>query len=161
MRVGGISFSFVTAIEPIPDAVTGSLDIFPQARYKNTRGLPINRYGHGPFCRFTIPDRSGCQRGLYLVMLNDAPVYVGQCVHFIKRWRHGYGTIHPRNCFKGGQQTNCRVNMLILSSAKNGGRLNLYFHDIPDDDLAGPEMRLIREISPDWNLSGRTASHGD
>ena len=30
------------------------------------------------------------------------------------RYNNGYGRISPRNCFQGGQSTNCRVNNLIF-----------------------------------------------
>jgi hypothetical protein len=28
----------------------------PQAQYQNRKRLPLNLYGHGPFCKFRIPN---------------------------------------------------------------------------------------------------------
>jgi hypothetical protein len=42
------------------------------------------------------------------------------------RFNAGYGNISPKNCFKGGQETNCRVNNLVHSAALAGERISTY-----------------------------------
>ena len=44
----------------------------------------------------------------------------------------GYGNISPSNCFKGGQETNCRINALIYATVSRGERVHLWFHATAD-----------------------------
>jgi hypothetical protein len=61
----------------------------------------------------------------------------------------GYGQISPRNCYEGGQATNCRINRLVLEHATSGACLLLWFHPTGQSD--GVERELIRAIQPSWN----------
>ncbi len=82
----------------------------PQANYFGAALAKLHAYGAGPFCRFRI-NRKRHDGGLYVLTLDDAPVHAGECVDVGRRWGpNGYGGISPRNCFQGGQPTNCRVN---------------------------------------------------
>ena len=98
----------------------------PQARYKNLRNLPLNTYGARPLCKFKIPNTCRVS-GAYILCLDDAPHYVGECVNLSARFNAGYGNISPKNCFKGGQETNCRVNHLVYAAARDGKRISLWF----------------------------------
>src|SRR5271168_5115398 len=126
----------------------------PQSRYENQRSLPLNRHGAGPFCRFQIPSGWNAA-GLYALTLDVEVVYVGKCdtplsVRFGPR---GYGVIHPRNCYRGGQSTNCRINSLILQRAKLGQMPELWFHQEADNEtLRLLEKRLIVSNQPRWNI---------
>lgn len=64
--------------------------------------------------------------------------------------RRGYSVIDPRNCYKGGQSTNCRINSRIRERLLAGSHLSLWIcaMDKPDDD----EERLIHTLDPPWNL---------
>jgi hypothetical protein len=89
----------------------------PSGRYKNLKSLPLNQYGKGPFGRFSIPALPSAA-GLYALMMDDVVVYVGEAVDLRDRWGpRGYSVIHPRNCFKGGQETNCRINNKLFEAA--------------------------------------------
>ena len=109
---------------------------------------PLNRYGAGPFCRFRIP-RDIRVAGVYVISRNETVLYVGECEHLSQRFNMGYGQISPRNCFKGGQETNCRINALVLNECLAGHTLSLHFH--PCDDYKRLEARLRQEIRPEWN----------
>jgi hypothetical protein len=61
----------------------------------------------------------------------------------------GYGIISPRNCFIGGQETNCRLNNLILLAARGGAKLSLWF--LPTDEYKGVEHELRASEKPEWN----------
>jgi hypothetical protein len=61
----------------------------------------------------------------------------------------GYGTISPRNCFVGGQETNCRLNNLILQEASTGAKISLWF--LPSDEYKAIEQELRASERPDWN----------
>ena len=61
----------------------------------------------------------------------------------------GYAQIQPRNCFKGGQSTNCKVNHRILLAAQDGLAVRLWIRQTASP---GPlEERLIAKLAPPWN----------
>lgn len=62
----------------------------------------------------------------------------------------GYATIQPRNCFQGGQSTNCRLNNLIYGAVVANRRLDLYVLATPDYDAV--EHNLIARLQPLWNV---------
>ena len=84
--------------------------------------------------------------------LDDVPTYVGKAVHLRKRFELGYGNISPKNCFVGGQQTNCRLNKLILEAALKSQTIELFTTTCTDHDVL--EMALISQLRPAWNLAG-------
>lgn len=122
---------------------------YPQSGYANSRGLSLHRYGHGPFCRFQIP-RSFAGKGVYSLAVNRKVMYIGECQNLSDRFNNGYGTIHPRNCYAGGQPTNCRINNLIFEECSKGSDVVLYF--IESKNRKDLEKMLIAKYSPDWNL---------
>ena len=76
----------------------------------------------------------------------------------VKTWKtvggpRGYGTISPRNCFKGGQETNCRINNLILLTSKSGIELALWFYEIEGgkQERVAVERELVQALKPTWN----------
>ncbi len=151
------SFLHVGAIEPERDENGAILEFMPQNRYKKAATTPLNVSGAGPFCRFRIAQNFH-QSGLYVLALNDIPVYAGECEDLAIRWGLSqYAHISPKNCFKGGQSTNCRVNAAILMNASHGSRLDLWFvrlDGIRDERLAA-ETVLIRDLKPEWNRAKR------
>jgi hypothetical protein len=89
-------------------------------------------------------------KGSYAVYVNKEVKYVGECDNLSSRWNIGYGNISPRNCFVGGQSTNCRINNLILITYKSNGNIDLYFHETQNRFQV--ENDLIKEMDPDWNI---------
>ncbi|HWT81558.1 MAG TPA: GIY-YIG nuclease family protein, partial [Candidatus Methylomirabilis sp.] len=82
--------------------------------------------------------------------LNSRAVYAGKCIDLAKRWGGmGYGAISPKNCFVGGQSTNCKVNHRIYEHLRRGDRLELWFHATAELDAF--ESHLIRALQPPWN----------
>ncbi len=129
----------------------------PQANYFGAALAKLHAYGAGPFCRFRI-NRKRHDGGLYVLTLDDAPVHAGECVDVGRRWGpNGYGGISPRNCFQGGQPTNCRVNAVILLEALLGRRLDLWFSPFAGtrEDRLAAETDLIRSLNPAWNRAKR------
>jgi hypothetical protein len=61
----------------------------------------------------------------------------------------GYGIISPRNCFKGGQETNCRVNNLVYEAASAGLKISLWF--LQTGDYKAVESKLRATMEPEWN----------
>ncbi|MCH2395078.1 MAG: GIY-YIG nuclease family protein [Oceanibaculum sp.] len=148
MNVEGFEFSFVADIQPARSLDGAIAALLPQSRYANVRGDPLNRYGSGPFCKFTIP-KTYKQSGVYLVMAGDNLKYVGECSNLSARFNSGYGIISPKNCFKGGQETNCRINNLIYTTVSDGEMLELWFHSSSNHKAI--EAILRKNINATWN----------
>lgn len=54
-NVGGYDFELICEVKAFRGG-DGKIEGFiPQSRYINSRGLSLNRYGEGPFCKFQIP----------------------------------------------------------------------------------------------------------
>ncbi len=148
LRLGLYDFHRVCQIEPRRTADGSVQEFKPQTAYKNDGGLALNRYGAGPFCRFSIPSNlqfSGC----YAILVNSEVRYVGECGNLSARYNMGYGLISPRNCFKNGQETNCRINNLLLQAAKGNSEIALWF--LPTEDYKIAERELLQELVPPWN----------
>lgn len=146
---GGYIFNYVGLIEPDREMNGVFCEFLPQDRYKNIRNLPLNPHGAGPFCRFKIANDVH-HSGVYVLTLNENPIYIGKCDNLAKRWGpQGYGSISPKNCFKGGQSTNCKINSLLLEHSKRGEKFELWFYAMHDP---GPAERiLIINLKPEWN----------
>ena len=142
-------FGHVCEIIPNLDGEGNAIEILPQSQYENKKNLDLNKYGKGPFCKFTIDRKYAGKTGVYLILVNDKIQYVGECDDFFKRFGMGYGNISPRNCFEGGQSTNCRVNSDILSLFKLKKSIQLYF--LETKDRFKIEHELIINQSPVWN----------
>lgn len=148
MDIGGLQFSHICSIAP-DRAPNGEIAQFmPQPRYLNQRGLALHRYGNGPFCRFKIPGNHRVS-GVYAYIVDGALSYIGRCENLSSRVNMGYGTISPKNCFNGGQQSNCRLNNLIFSACSASSTVDLYFHATPD--FVQVEALLIGALRPPWN----------
>ena len=125
----------------------------PQSRYTKAKQIPLHKYGGGPFCRFSVA--KGCRKeGVYILTGGVNELYIGECQNLEERWGpRGYGAIFPRNCFKGGQETNCRINNLILQARKNGIELVLWFYEIEGGkrERVATERELVQALKPPWN----------
>ncbi len=149
---GNNIFSLVCRIEPLTD-VSGRIEEFsPHTRFKNSKNLSLHEYGSGPFCKFRIPSNMRYE-GVYVLTLDEHKVqYVGECLNLASRYNMGYGNISPRNCYRGGQMTNCRINHLVYEAARVGHRIALWFFETPNRKTV--EAELIQTLRPDWNRKG-------
>jgi hypothetical protein len=148
MKLGDYEFEYVCDIEPERETDGALRKHMPQDRYQNARNLPLNRYGAGPFCKFRIPNRFRV-RGVYVLTVDGAPQYVGECANLSARFNAGYGNISPKNCFKGGQETNCRLNNLLYAGLLAGQRISLWF--FRTNDYKSVEAAMRRTLNPTWN----------
>ena len=148
MKFGDYEFEHVCNIEPLR-GTDGSLTQFmPQARYANSRNLPLNKYGGGPFCKFRIPSQSHVS-GVYVLTVDQQLQYVGECANLSARFNAGYGNISPKNCFRGGQDTNCRVNNLLYTAVLAGQHISLWFFRTAE--YKSMEAALRCKLKPVWN----------
>ena len=103
----GYEFQFVQTL--IPECEQGVPRVYyPHRDYINRRGLPLLPRGGGPFCRFSI--QAPQAPGVYLWVAEGQLLYIGETVNLRQRFNTGYGAISPRNCYTGGQSTNCKMN---------------------------------------------------
>ncbi len=148
VRIGDYDFHHICAIEPERHADGTIVEYMPQARYKNATGLALHRYGRGPFCKFKIP-RNIEIAGVYALMVDEEVRYIGECARLSSRYNMGYGNISPRNCFVRGQETNCRINNLVLQLTKNSSKVSLWFLVTKQYKLV--ERKLRGSLSLTWN----------
>lgn len=142
-------FEYVCKINLKSDPSGNPIEFLPQERYENKKNHGLNKYGQGPFCKFSINKKYARKSGVYVIIIDDNIKYVGECNDFQKRFGMGYGNISPRNCFEGGQPTNCRLNSNILKLSKIGKEIQLYF--LETNDRFKIEYGLIKKFKPCWN----------
>jgi hypothetical protein len=147
-RLAEYTFTFVETLTPERTASGAILELSPQGQYKKAGTSPLHKYGHGTFCKFRISVPEGLV-GVYAMIVGGVVSYIGECTDLRSRFNYGYGNISPKNCYVGGQETNCRVNQHILNVMKDGGRVDLYFH--PTTKRKAVEAQLIARYSPPWN----------
>jgi len=148
VRLAKYDFRYICAIDPEREADGSLREFMPQARYDNAAGLPLNRYGSGPFCKFKIL-RNMEFSGVYALVVNGEVRYIGKCVGLSSRYNMGYGNISPRNCFVGGQETNCRINNLVLQQIKARSDVLLWF--LATDEYKSVERELRESLPLSWN----------
>lgn len=141
-------FNFICEIKPLTDEHGNVIEYYPYKEYKNVADKELNKYGKGPFCKFKIPNNIN-QAGVYIIKVNEKVKYVGECENLSSRYNMGYGQISPRNCFIGGQPTNCKINSHILREVKDGSKVHLLFYET--EHRFEVERDLIRKYEPEWN----------
>jgi len=141
----GYVFDRVAEIYPIADN-TGKLLEYSHQLPPDVRP---NRYAAGPFCQFQLVGLPTIS-GVYAITVADELKYIGECVDLSTRFGTGqYAYIAERNCHSDGQATNCKLNALILSSAKVGDVITLWFH--PTHSHKAVEKTLISKLVLPWN----------
>jgi len=147
-RLLGRLFRRIARIEPARDSSGALVEERPHDRYARAAEKALHAHGAGPFCRFQIP-RQPLEPGVYCLTVADNVVYVGECLDLIVRFNAGYGIISPRNCYSGGQLTNCKVNRLILEEVRAERDVVLWFHATADRKALEEELRA--QLRPPWN----------
>ena len=147
------TFNHVGPIRPERDKRGEVIGHLPQSRFQNESNLPLNKYGSGPFCRFRVA-MGWHYSGIYVLAHGEDSLCVGECEDLDRRWGpNGYSNISPRNCYKGGQETNCRINNLIFEKSKAGAEFDLWFVPTEGDKQARLEIEreLVSALNPPWN----------
>lgn len=152
LTVCGYPFRFLQ--ELIPLCENGKVRRFyPQRQYDNQKGLPLSRYGAGPFCRFSV--RAPAAPGVYLWVCQGEIVYIGETQDLSQRFNMGYGNISPRNCYLGGQSTNCKMNRVVMDCYEKGTPIRLYFYKTTDYKRV--ELELLRRYHTKYNVKDNEA----
>jgi hypothetical protein len=114
--------------------------------------LFLNKYGDLLYSPFCVADAGYFKaRGVYAYYVGQELKYIGRCKDSIKkRVNHGYGKIHPKNCYLDGQATNCPLNALITEAR---GEVSLWLHVMgSNDQIDMLEVSLLRTYRPPWNM---------
>ena len=150
--INNLRFVFIQELNPERDSTGQIIEFLPQERYAKSATSKLNRHGGGSFCKFSINAKwIGCS-GVYALFAGKELLYIGLCEDLHKRFNMGYGNISPKNCFTGGQSTNCKINKMILSQYINGNQVNLYF--LETQDYQRIERMLIDNLKPPYNGFG-------
>ena len=143
----GYLFKYIETIDPQRDNAGNIAEFFPQ--YQNgTSNLILSKYGEGAFCRFSI-NAENCS-GVYLWVVEGEIIYIGETKNFQQRFNTGYGKISARNCYIGGQNTNCRMNKIVLEYYKKGKTIQIYF--FKTEDYKQIELELLQCIKTKFNI---------
>jgi hypothetical protein len=149
LDIENLRFVFVQELIPRRNDAGAVLQFMPQSRYKKSDTAKLNRHGNGPFCKFSISSKWMGRSGVYALLSGNDLLYIGECKDLRSRFNMGYGNISPRNCFEGGQATNCKINARILSLCQNGRKVQLYFHET--DEYKRVESILLNKLNPQYN----------
>ena len=147
LSILGYAFRFVQQLLPECDDSGRVIKYHPQSAYDNKKYLPLLYHGGGDFCCFSI--KAGNWPGVYLWLVNGDIIYIGETVDLQRRFNTGYGQIAPRNCFVGGQSTNCKMNKVVLNLFEQGNRIDLYFYETPNYKQV--ELDLLQKIKTQYN----------
>ena len=143
----GYNFTFMCKLEPILDEDGKVAQYYPQNLYKNDKNLPLHQYGKESFCKFSPKLKP--IKGVYLWVVNNEVIYIGETDNLEKRFRQGYGNVSPRNCFKGGQSTNCKMNKVALQLFLQGKEIEIYFYET--EEYKNVERELLQRINTKYN----------
>ena len=118
------------------------------ARYKEV----LNPFGDKSFCKFKIEKNKLTEScGLYFFECKSELKYIGSTKQsFFKRINTGYGNISPRNCYRNGQSTNCKINSNLNYFLENSEQKDIKFYVLPIKDkekILSTEMELIRKAT--------------
>lgn len=146
--VCGYTFRFLQSIVPVCCNSGQIRKYYPQEDCYNKDNLPLLKYGRGAFCRFSIT--AGNWRGVYLWVSEGKIIYIGETENLRERFNMGYGNISPRNCYRGGQSTNCKMNQIILELYEKGQKVELYFLETLNNKAV--ELELLKNIKTLYNV---------
>ncbi len=143
--IQGKKFNFVCRIE-LKLNLDGSI-LTEKPCGKNQEVL--HRYGKGPFSKFRIPTDIR-DEGVHVLMSNDDIKYIGGSANLAQGYNSGFGRIAIRSApFVGGNETYCRINMLILEQIKSGSIIELWFKKTAEYHKI--KSQLICKFNPEWN----------
>ena len=151
-------FRFVCPIEPKKNSEGKCIENYPSSRYDNKAGLMLHAHRE-PFCEFSIDKKFTENSGVYIFVVNREIKYTGKCAertstdYALRERIREYGHISPRNCYEGGQYTNCRINKRIMDCTNKGEVVELYYLQLEDQkEINNIEWHIIQKCKPPWNL---------
>jgi len=104
------------------------------------------------FCKFKLLSDKIDKSGVYLWVINNEIVYIGEASNLKKRFNSGYGNISARNIFKGGQSTNCKMNRIAMQCFEKNIDINIYFYETSNYKKVEQELLEYNKRENKWNL---------
>lgn len=123
-------------------------------KYERKDEVKLNSYGGLVYCKFSVPSNDlSVRKGLYAFYENDELIYIGRTNDsFLTRVNAGYGNISPKNCYIGGQSTNCKMNSYINAAVSNGSDIKFYVYPMDHtEEINSLEAELIKKMNPPLN----------
>ena len=156
INVYSYNFEFLQTLNPSSNA--GQIIVEkPQGKYNNKKKLAYCKgvSANTEFCRFSIKTglkakNIGNVPCVYLWIVNGEIIYIGETKKLKTRFNSGYGRISPRNCFVGGQSTNCKMNHAILELYRKGENVDLYYYQTSKPKII--EKELLDKIETRYNV---------
>ncbi len=148
LSVYGYEFCYLQQLIPECDASGCIVKYYPQDGYDSKSNLRLSHHGNGAFCRFSI--NAGDWLGVYLWVVDNRIIYIGETDGLKRRFNMGYGRIAPRNCYVGGQSTNCKMNKVVLDLYEQEKTVSLYFYKTTD--YKNVEHKLLGKINTPYNV---------
>ena len=153
-------FQLIARIELKTDKDGIPIEYHPAKRYENSRSLQLNAHGNKSFCHvalkpYGIPDLSPYRAGVYAIA-GASLKYIGRTHTSLMQRFNGYCSIQPRNCYQGGQSTNCHVNNSVLEDSKAGEMLWVCFYESEQaNDLEAYFLNSLAATGrrPPWSIS--------
>ena len=123
---------------------------FPRRRFNNIKNYPFlaGIDENTEFCHFKPGLPKG--KGVYLWVVDDEIIYLGEAVDLRSRFNSGYGNISPRNCFKGCQSTNVKMNRVALKLFKENKTIEIYI--VLTQKHKEIESYLLSRINTKYNV---------
>ncbi|KKB53192.1 hypothetical protein HMPREF1212_01355 [Parabacteroides sp. HGS0025] len=143
-------FKFIQNLSPEANENGDIIEFRPQELFTKKDIIPLHKHGSGTFCHFSIDKKWNGLSGVYAFYIDDQMIYIGKCQDLGNRFNQGYGCISPKNCFQGGQSTNCKLNKVILEAIKKQQTVTVYFHETPNFSVI--ESDLINYYHPMYNI---------
>lgn len=102
------------------------------------------------FCKFKLTnDKVQDVPGVYIWVAGNEIIYIGETKRLKERFNNGYGIIQPRNIFKGGQSTNCKMNRIVIENIEKGKPITIYFCNTKKNKEL--EKSLLSKYKPKYN----------
>ena len=152
MKINLGKYEFHHIADLVPDNDDGIIKTYtPQEQYKGKNNLELLDEGVGEFCSFKLPNSSDVP-GVYAWVVDGDVIYIGETKKLKARFNSGYGKISPRNCYKGGQKTNCKMNKVVKDYYNNNKIIKIYF--LQTNEYKAIEKVLITLLTPKYNEKG-------
>lgn len=157
--IKGYQFEFVEKLEPISKKYNISKEKLKKYNgkelvksLKEDINIDIEKPENIDFCKFKIYAENINKAGVYLWVIRNEIVYIGEASNLRKRFNYGYGNISPRNIFKGGQSTNCKMNRVAMKYFNEGANIEVYFYETPNYKAIEQELLEYNKKENKWNL---------
>lgn len=119
---------------------------------QNDNTIDANNYENIFFCKFRLNLPNVKKQGVYLWVVDNEVVYIGETINLRNRFNIGYGNISPRNIFAGGQSTNCKMNRVAMQYFEQSKAIKIYFYETDDRKNIEKDLLKCNKENVKWNL---------